>query len=317
MTANIGFLIIYVFRLFIVASRHSLFFFWVGLEVNIISILPLLSSFNAWSSREIALKYFISQRVASILFLFRVCTTEHRRGLMLNRIILIAIWFKLGVPPVHSWLVGVVISGPFNILFILLFMQKFAPLHILSQLEKNTFLLSSLVFLVSGVVFFWLKNVLNIRAALLVSAWVNTTWIIFAAWGKAWFLFLLLYGVFLFSTLEVLKLRGVQKFARLIGAPIFIKLACLLNFLNLAGLPPFRGFLAKLFVVKRLVGVVSYGHVMFLVYLSLMALFTYLIVAYYRIGVPLTAKKGPYRGRSGVLTVGALMAFPAVGLLGI
>jgi formate hydrogenlyase subunit 3/multisubunit Na+/H+ antiporter MnhD subunit len=62
------------------------------------------------------------------------------------------------------------------------------------------------------------------------------------------------------------------------------KLICVSLFLNLAGLPPFRGFFIKLYLLKYMLLFNSVRLILILFFLSLTVLYTYISVFYYSVG---------------------------------
>lgn len=103
------------------------------LEVNILSVIPLLVVKIREDSVLNGLKYFISQRAASLLFIARVLITSDFSAIVLVR--RLAILFKLGIPPFHSWLLSILPNLGYVEMFILIRIQKFIPLMILRQLK--------------------------------------------------------------------------------------------------------------------------------------------------------------------------------------
>lgn len=99
-----------------------------------------------------------------------------------------------------------------------------------------------------------------------------------------WGLYLTFYGLFLFSTVSILETTGGHTLSSLIILSPALKLLCFLNFLNLAGLPPFSGFLVKLVLLKVFLNFVPASVVLLLLYLSLCVLFSYLVLTFYSIG---------------------------------
>lgn len=305
-------------RILISLSCHSILFLWIRLEINIVSVLPILSSIPNSSSSELALKYFISQSVASIIFLFAFLFSRSG-GALGYELRALAILFKLGIPPFHRWLARIIFISPYKIIFILLVIQKFIPLHILRSIHTpNIFIL-----VVARFSFFHsfliLKNISRVRATLLLSAWGNSIWLIVSTTGsKLWFPFLFWYGVFLGSTLFLVQLIGAQKFSSMVAASPVLKLFCLLNFLNLAGLPPFSGFFIKLVLLKRFFFYAPISLIIRLLNLSLVVLFAYLSITYYTLSsnFPGRLVKNYYSSFStSLFSCAPLVFFPLVNIL--
>ena len=276
-----GFSVIIFFRVTLALARHSLFFYWLSLEINIISVLPLLCASKNINSSETALKYFVSQSIASILFLFFYSIALLNTN-FLNLLLALMIIFKLGIPPFHRWLARIVLLSPYKILFILLFVQKFIPLHIISNLNP---LITSIRLIILFTLFISLpiiKNISSLRVMLLLSAWRNSIWVIVSSLNsKVWALFLFFYGVFLGSILILFTLLNVQKISSFLSLSLLLKFICLLNLLNLAGLPPISGFFVKLLLLKRFITRISILVIILLLNLALIILFSYITRSFY------------------------------------
>jgi len=70
--------------------------------MNIFAALPLLTKKDRFFSSELSLKYFISQRVASVFFLVCYFSLIILSFNYLEGLIFLFILFKLGLPPFHS-----------------------------------------------------------------------------------------------------------------------------------------------------------------------------------------------------------------------
>ena len=77
---------------------------WVGIELNLLIFIPLLSFFRSGQTAERAGKYFIAQATGSRLFLLgirgRIVRTVANVGMWVSAIGLIT---KAGLPPMHQW----------------------------------------------------------------------------------------------------------------------------------------------------------------------------------------------------------------------
>lgn len=268
-------------------SSQTLFFLWVSLELNIVSVLPLLNSKNSFFSSEIALKYFISQRIASIFFILSALGGLFAAPTMVTTLAVAAIIFKLGIPPFHRWLVRILLIRPYKILFLILIVQKFIPLHIFSTLTVNTTLFIWPAIFTLSLIFLNLKNISNLRISLILSAWGNTLWLILAAINSSsWVTFLLIYGGLLLILTLALEGSNSQKFSSFLKLSYSYKIIILLNFLSLAGLPPFRGFFIKIFLLIPFINFVPTLLILGLLLTSLAVLFAYLIISYYILSSP-------------------------------
>nr|YP_010133460.1 NADH dehydrogenase subunit 2 [Niviventer fulvescens]ALD62479.1 NADH dehydrogenase subunit 2 [Niviventer fulvescens] len=140
-------LIIIYFTIFmgpvITMASSNLLLMWVGLELSLLAIIPLLINKKNPRSTEAATKYFVTQATASMIILLAVVLNYKQSGMwtfqqqtnsMLINLMLISLSMKLGLAPFHYWLPEVTQGIPIHIGLILLTWQKIAPLSILYQI---------------------------------------------------------------------------------------------------------------------------------------------------------------------------------------
>ena len=81
-------------------------FIWIGLELNLISFIPLLTSSHVNQEAEAAMKYFIAQALGRGLLLLgalSLLSSPHLplNPLFYNILLIIGLLIKLGLPPCH------------------------------------------------------------------------------------------------------------------------------------------------------------------------------------------------------------------------
>jgi NADH:ubiquinone oxidoreductase subunit 2 (subunit N) len=91
----------------------------MGLELNLISFVPLLAYSNKFNEAEASIKYFLAQALGSGLILLgslRFFISPHMlfNPDFLNILLFIGLITKLGLPPCHFWFPSVIslISWP-------------------------------------------------------------------------------------------------------------------------------------------------------------------------------------------------------------
>nr|Q330D6.1 RecName: Full=NADH-ubiquinone oxidoreductase chain 2; AltName: Full=NADH dehydrogenase subunit 2 [Gardnerycteris crenulatum]AAS91421.1 NADH dehydrogenase subunit 2 [Gardnerycteris crenulatum] len=113
---------------------------WMGFEMNMLAIIPMLMKNHHPRSTEAATKYFLTQATASMLLLLAITINLMSSGQwtvtnMINPtssiILTIALAMKLGLAPFHFWVPEVTQGTPLSSGLILLTWQKLAPLSIL------------------------------------------------------------------------------------------------------------------------------------------------------------------------------------------
>ena len=165
-------LIFYIF-LFIgtilACSSNSWFLAWLGLEVNLIMLIPLIIIKFDRITSEAAIKYFLAQAVGSILLIFSSSIDATINYSLIeseiDKIILCALVVKAGIAPFHFWFPQVIIASNWTLSIIILTWQKIAPLILISFDPSIKFLtlfviLSSLVGMLGGLNQIFIKNIL-------------------------------------------------------------------------------------------------------------------------------------------------------------
>nr|YP_010574447.1 NADH dehydrogenase subunit 2 [Neotoma albigula]UZH94541.1 NADH dehydrogenase subunit 2 [Neotoma albigula] len=142
-------LIIIYFTIFlgpmITMSSTNMFLMWIGLEMNLLAIIPLMVNHANPRSTEAATKYFLTQATASMVFLLSIVlnfmqlgtwTLQTQTNMYIITLTFISLAMKLGLAPFHSWLPEVTQGIPIQTGLILLTWQKIAPLSVLYQIHE-------------------------------------------------------------------------------------------------------------------------------------------------------------------------------------
>nr|YP_010507344.1 NADH dehydrogenase subunit 2 [Amphionides reynaudii]UXG18823.1 NADH dehydrogenase subunit 2 [Amphionides reynaudii] len=240
----------------IAVSSSSWFSAWLGLELNLMSFIPLISSkYNTYSS-EAALKYFLIQALGSAIIL----SSAPSQALLLIKpelMILCALLLKMGAAPVHFWFPPVMQGISWIQCSILMTIQKVAPMLLLSYLTSSminiTFItassmISSLIGALGGL------NQTLIRKLMAYSSINHMAWMLAAINLniKIWFNYFLIYSIVSVSVVFVMhnqQLFHLNQTSGLTHKSTLTNLATLMSMLSLGGLPPFLGFLPKMLVV--------------------------------------------------------------------
>lgn len=244
----------------ITISSYSWFGIWLGLEINLLSIIPLIRTpLNIFPS-EAALKYFITQSLASSIFLIRVILMINLRSeIFRNNLILItnsSLFLKLGAAPFHAWFPEVVEGLNWLNRLIILTWQKIAPMIILIyNLQINFFIIiiiwSSIIGRLQGL------NQIRLRKILVYSSINHIAWIIrrILNFKTIWIIYFLVYRIITLNIILIFKdlnIFFIKQFSITINSSKSLKFYFSLNFLSLGGLPPFLGFLPKWLTINNL-----------------------------------------------------------------
>nr|YP_009414364.1 NADH dehydrogenase subunit 2 [Peromyscus melanophrys]ASN66876.1 NADH dehydrogenase subunit 2 [Peromyscus mexicanus] len=125
----------------------NLFLMWIGLEMNLLAIIPMMMKNTNPRSTEAATKYFLTQATASMIFLLSIIMNYKQLGMWtlqpqtnnyIITLMFISLAMKMGMAPFHSWLPEVTQGIPIQTGMILLTWQKVAPMSILFQMYEMT-----------------------------------------------------------------------------------------------------------------------------------------------------------------------------------
>nr|YP_007624658.1 NADH dehydrogenase subunit 2 [Tachycineta euchrysea]AEX37389.1 NADH dehydrogenase subunit 2 [Tachycineta euchrysea] len=292
--------LVFVFSLLLgttttITSNHWIMA-WAGLEINTLSILPLISQSHHPRAIEAATKYFLTQATASALILFSSMTNAWYTGqwditqmthptscLILTS----AIAMKLGMVPFHFWFPEVLQGSPLTTGLLLSTIMKFPPITLLFMTyhSLNPTLLTYMAILSAALGGWMGLNQTQIRKILAFSSISHLGWmaIILSFNPKLTLLNFYLYALMTSAVFLTLNTTKVLKLPTLITtwtkAPS-LNAMLLLALLSLAGLPPLTGFLPKWLIVQELTKQNMAPAATMISLLSLLSLFFYLRLAY-------------------------------------
>nr|AAZ15892.1 NADH dehydrogenase subunit 2 [Eurycea bislineata] len=249
-------------------SNHW-FLAWVGLELNTLAMIPLMSKTHHPRATEATTKYFLMQAAASALLLFSTTlnawyTGEWTISCMQNTIptlmLTIALMIKLAVAPFHLWLPDVIQGLDLMTCLILLTWQKLAPMTLLIQIGPE---LNPTLLITFGVLSIILGgwgglNQPQVRKIMAYSSIAHLGWmtVVLIYFPQLTTLNLLLYLVMtasMFFMLLNLTSTSINKTA--ISWTKFSSLAptMMIILMSLGGLPPTSGFMPKWLILEELV----------------------------------------------------------------
>nr|UAT98027.1 NADH dehydrogenase subunit 2 [Ambulyx japonica] len=282
------FLFILFFSTMISISANSWFGCWIGLEINLLSFIPLISNSNNLLSSEASLKYFLTQSIASMNFLFSILIKMNlMKNFEMNNFISIMInsslLMKMGSAPFHFWFPNISEGLSWFNNFILMTWQKITPMILLSYYFNVNFLyyiimLNVMIGAIGGI------NQTSLRKMMAFSSINNLGWMMFSImisenlWMFYFFMYSFLISImfFLFFILNMFFIN--QLFIN--NMNFMIKLNLLINFLSLGGLPPFIGFLPKWIIINFLMINKLYFLTLIMVMSSLITIYFYIRIIY-------------------------------------
>nr|AAX38552.1 NADH dehydrogenase subunit 2 [Pseudosquilla ciliata] len=281
MPSHLLFISTLLFGMLMAVSSSSWFTAWMGLELNLLSFIPLISSETNQFSSEASLKYFLTQALASAMIL--LASSAMVAEIMFSSYLLsTALLIKMGAAPFHMWF-PMVAEGLGWLQFIILStIQKIAPMALISYTIDNSYWLLIMVISTSAMVgALGGINQLMLRKLMSYSSIGHTAWML-AALLISESLWMIYFGIYCITS-STIALFFYYKQAYHVGHLISSAFhttpqSCIMfmSLLSLGGLPPFTGFLPKWITIQEL-ATSSYSFMAFFLILgTLINLYYYL-----------------------------------------
>nr|QXM16948.1 NADH dehydrogenase subunit 2 [Neoneuromus sikkimmensis] len=285
------FLICLISGTLITISSNSWLGAWMGLEINLLCFIPLMSTTKNLISNESALKYFLAQALASSILLFAIISMSLEEGtfffnkinltqIMLNSALLL----KLGAAPFHFWFPSVMEGLNWMNNLILMTWQKIAPIILISYNNLPLFIYSSIILslLIGAIGGF---NQTNLRTLMAFSSINHLGWILSALLisESLWITYYLFYVFLSLSIIMIFMNFKIYHFMQInshLKSSNMTKFFLFSNLLSMGGLPPFLGFLPKLIVIQNLIKINDFFMIFTMVMTALITLFFYIRISY-------------------------------------
>uniref|UniRef100_UPI003000FAD1 NADH dehydrogenase subunit 2 n=1 Tax=Desmometopa sabroskyi TaxID=3118444 RepID=UPI003000FAD1 len=289
-SAKLMFLFILMFGSIITISSNSWLGAWMGLEINLLAFIPLMSDNNTNSS-EAALKYFLTQALASavllftiILMMFNLKTYLLNNNSFIQMMMLSCFLLKMGAAPFHFWFPNIMEGMSWINSFILMTWQKIAPFMLTSYIINNYLIiicaiLSTMMGALGGL------NQTLLRKLMAYSSINHLGWMLSSLMlnEMLWMTYFLFYSFLSFNLIlffNLFKIFHIKQMFSLFFNSKILKFVTFMNLLSLGGLPPFLGFIPKWLVINSL----TMNNHLFLNFMliafTLITLFFYLRICY-------------------------------------
>ena len=260
---------------------NSWFGAWIGLELNLLSFIPLITIKDNQYSSEAALKYFLIQALGSTILLISGIIIMIKRQIF-TASLSAALLLKAGSAPFHFWFPPTLEGIIWTQALILITIQKITPLSLLSYYVSEQITLISLAIILSAIVgALGGLNQTLLRKLLAYSSINHIAWIMSALIirERMWLIYFTMYSFISLSIIIILYFTQTFHFNHLVNKlatkPVF-KLTLFIRFLSLGGLPPFTGFIPKWLVIQQLSLTNNFLLITILLASSLFTLFYYL-----------------------------------------
>nr|UHY94352.1 NADH dehydrogenase subunit 2 [Folsomia candida] len=240
----------------VAVSSNSWILCWIGLEINLMSFIPLILSDLNFKSTETAIKYFLTQAVASVILIssssFIILQMKNYYLENMNFFLLMSLSIKAGLAPFHTWFPQVTEFISWFKCFLIFTWQKIAPFMLMVNFNTSLFMysiiaLSAITGAAGGL------NQMNNKIILTYSSISHSSWMMMLAALslKYWGLYFLTYVLVVTPIISALNFFNLKKIKEINSSKMDIKSKMILStlILSLGGLPPFLGFTSKMFAL--------------------------------------------------------------------
>nr|YP_011010459.1 NADH dehydrogenase subunit 2 [Asclepios annandalei]WPW47087.1 NADH dehydrogenase subunit 2 [Asclepios annandalei] len=270
----------------IVLSSENWFSMWMGLEMNMMSFIPLMEKSKNMLSSESKMIYFIIQSMASMMFMFMIIMNpmimieENMINEISMSLITLSMAMKLGMAPMHLWFINIMKKMKWNNCMILMTWQKIAPLYVMSNTSSNNFIMtimsiiSAIIGAIGGI------NQTSVKNIMAYSSINHLGWITICINhdNETWIKYLIIYSIMIIILTKIMNKKSIN-FINQMNTNMKTKtekMSLLIMMLSLGGLPPFIGFLPKWMVIQSLMNNDCKMIIMILMMTSMITLFYYM-----------------------------------------
>lgn len=273
-------------------SSNSWFGAWIGLEINLLSFIPIMVGKKNIYTTEASLKYFIVQAGASSILLFMVIIRALEERILTNSdnlytqiLINTPLLLKGGVAPIHWWFPGVIEGLNWDNCLILITLQKAAPLSLISYQINNDVFLG--IIIISSVIIGAIGglNQTSLRKIITYSSINHTGWIISAiiTGSDIWVIYFTIYSILTLTVVSIVKttkLSFINQIALTEKKNKLTKFLVFTRILSLGGLPPFLGFIPKWIIIQTIITNDIRTTATIIVLISVVTLYYYIRISY-------------------------------------
>nr|AJA04672.1 NADH dehydrogenase subunit 2 [Phrynocephalus scutellatus] len=269
---------------------------WIGLELNMLALLPIISKPKTTRSSEATIKYFITQTIASMMMLLSSTTNAWQTGnwdipelknKFSSTIMSLSLMMKMGAAPMHFWLPEVLQGATLQTALLITTWQKLAPITLMYLISNNiqpsilmmTGLLSMTVGGLGGI------NQTQLRKMMAYSSINNLGWTITI---MAFSPNMAIMNIFIYITMTTptflmmakMSTKTLQSLTTTWTTSPTTTISIALLMLSTSGLPPFTGFMPKLLILNELITQKLLALATFTIMTSLISLLFYLRITY-------------------------------------
>nr|YP_010849280.1 NADH dehydrogenase subunit 2 [Krisna furcata]WGG89420.1 NADH dehydrogenase subunit 2 [Krisna furcata] len=273
-SSNLLFMSMTIMGVMVSFSSSSWLMIWIGMEISMMSFIPLIS-IKSFLNSEFSMKYFIIQSISSMIILFSLIMMLMKIE-NFNTIMLCSLIMKMGGVPFHNWVVSTVDGLSYESLFILLIIMKIGPLLMISYMNTSLmmFIILCLIFgSINGL------NQSSLKKMLTFSSIYNLSLILFSLKNNSiWILMMMNYSIIMMGIIITMKKFKINYINQMIFIEMknYKKLVLMISMMSLGGMPPLLGFQMKMMIFEMMIQSTNYILSFILILSSLLIFYFYM-----------------------------------------
>nr|YP_009048939.1 NADH dehydrogenase subunit 2 [Orius sauteri]AID61650.1 NADH dehydrogenase subunit 2 [Orius sauteri] len=260
----------------ITMSSNSWMSMWMGLEVNMMSFIPLIYKMKNNKSAESSMIYFLTQSMSSMLMLFSISMNSMMENKMMI-LLTISLMIKMGAAPFQMWFTEMMNKMSWMNCLILMTWQKMAPMFI-CQMSQEKFLMSSALSTMVGAI--GGLNQTSTRKIMAFSSINHMGWMMMCTTfnNNLWIMYLLIYSTLMMPLAwmfnEKMIMHSSQMMTNMKSMTEKMNITCMM--MSMGGMPPMLGFLPKWMAINSMMESNMYMIMIMMIMMSIITLFYYM-----------------------------------------
>nr|YP_009733508.1 NADH dehydrogenase subunit 2 [Krisna concava]QHV34346.1 NADH dehydrogenase subunit 2 [Krisna concava] len=275
-SSNVLFMSMTIMGVMVSFSSMSLFMMWIGMEISLMSFIPIITMKSVLNS-EFSIKYFIIQSLSSMIIMLSMMMMMMKEY-NFNSFLTCSLMMKMGSAPFHNWVVSTIDGLLYEPIFFLLTLMKLSPLLMLSYLNMNLiiFIISSMI--IGSINGLNQSSMKKLKKLLVFSSIYNLGLILYSlSINTIWIQMMVIYSLILLSILIIMKkfkITFLNQFM-LIENNNFKKMMILFCLISLGGMPPFLGFQMKMMIFELMLINKNFILILIMILSSMIILYYY------------------------------------------
>nr|YP_002970709.1 NADH dehydrogenase subunit 2 [Enithares tibialis]ACJ69534.1 NADH dehydrogenase subunit 2 [Enithares tibialis] len=280
------FMFMMLFSTMMVLSSTNWISMWMGLEINMMSFIPMMYFKKNNSSSESMMSYFMVQSISSIMFLMMIIMnnmimiSSYMMHESVNTIIMCSMMFKMGAAPFHMWMPQVMKKMKWETCTLLMTWQKLAPMSVLSSITNNNNLIMLIALMSTIIGSIGGLNQTSMKMIMAYSSINHLGWMVacLSFDNEMWINYLAIYSImvimmtFFFNKMSINFINQMN----INSMTMMEKMLYFSMMLSMGGLPPFIGFLPKWMVIQSMLTKSMYMLLLIMMLMTLITLFYYI-----------------------------------------